>query len=59
MMVELLRNSYSPEKTEKISYKIKELLEPFFVIVLDKKEENREFVEYASELLKTVIDSSR
>ncbi len=59
MMVELLRNSYSPEKVDKVCYKTKEFLEPFFTIVLDKSKNNREFVEYASELLKTVIDSSR
>lgn len=40
MMVELLRNSYSPEKADKVNFKIKELVEPFFTIVLDKSEHN-------------------
>jgi hypothetical protein len=33
MMVELLRNSYSPEKTDRIQTKTKELLDPFFSII--------------------------
>ena len=59
MMVELLRNSYSPEKTDRIQTKTKELLDPFFIIIWDKKKDNIIFVEYASELLCNVIDSDR
>jgi hypothetical protein len=59
MMVELLRNSYSPEKTDRIQTKTKELLDPFFSIIWDKKKDNIIFVEYASELLCNVIDSDR
>ena len=58
-MVELLKNSYSPEKTDRIQTKTKELLDPFFSIIRDKNKENMIFVEYASELLCNVIESDK
>lgn len=51
MIVELLRNCYSSEEIDKVSLKIKALLEPLFGIIANKEESNQIFVECASELL--------
>lgn len=55
----LVQNTYSPERIDRIIKKMKEFMEVIFPIMEDKRPENQPFLELASELLYSQLESSR
>lgn len=56
--LDLLQNTYAPEKAERIVSRTREFMEPLFPVIEDKSEKNSLFLECASELLHSLLEKA-
>lgn len=59
MSLEILLNTYSPEKTEFVSKRVKNYMEPIFELLICKSVSNEEYVECASETVYMLLFKAR
>ncbi|KRX02740.1 Armadillo-type fold [Pseudocohnilembus persalinus] len=56
--LDLLQNTYAPERSDRIVSRTKEYMEPLFTIIEDKSDKNQMFLQAASEVLHSLLSKA-